>query len=110
MACCGSMPPRTAPTTGSAAAALVIAVAGAPSSSRVTMVAIISTWPISSVATSMITSLYLPGIRHHAVPVPGLELPDARQVQGPDHARGDPGDGPRRNDRNHGRPAAGGAS
>lgn len=33
MACCGSIPPGTAPTTGSAAAALVAAVAGAPSSS-----------------------------------------------------------------------------
>jgi hypothetical protein len=57
------MPPSTAPTTGSAAAALVVAMAGAPSSSRATMVAIISTWPISSVAMSMIRSLYLPGIR-----------------------------------------------
>jgi hypothetical protein len=33
MACCGFIPPGTAPTTGSAAAALVAAVAGAPSSS-----------------------------------------------------------------------------
>ncbi|SLJ77178.1 Uncharacterised protein [Mycobacteroides abscessus subsp. abscessus] len=57
------MPPSTAATTGSAAASWVARVAGAPSSSRATMVAIISTCPISSVATSMIMSLYLPGIR-----------------------------------------------
>src|SRR3569833_3299796 len=63
MACWRSMPPITAPTTGAAMAALVVAVFGAPSSSRATMTASISTWPISSVATSMIRSLYLPGIR-----------------------------------------------
>jgi len=62
MACWTSMPPITAAMTGSSTASAV-AVAGAPSSSRATMVASISTCPISSVAVSMIRSLYLPSTR-----------------------------------------------
>jgi len=54
---------RRAGTTGSAAAACVDSVAGAPSRMRAIMVAIISTRSISSVAMSMIRSLYLPSIR-----------------------------------------------
>ena len=56
------MPPTTAATTGSSTA-LAVTSEGAPSSRRATIVASISTWPISSVATSMIRSLYLPSIR-----------------------------------------------
>ncbi|MBN9741885.1 hypothetical protein DMP23_12310 [Amycolatopsis sp. A1MSW2902] len=62
IACCGSIPPITAAITGSFTASAV-AVAGAPSSSRATIVASISTCPISSVAVSMIRSLYLPSMR-----------------------------------------------
>lgn len=40
--------------------------------------------------------------RDHAVPVPGLELSNARQVQGHDHGRCHRGDRARRNDRHHG--------
>ena len=45
--------------------------------------------------------------RDHAVPVPGLELPDARQVQGPDHGHRHRGNRSRGDDRHHGGPAAG---
>ncbi|MBB4683975.1 hypothetical protein BJY18_001460 [Amycolatopsis jiangsuensis] len=62
IACCGSIPPSMAAITGSLTDSAV-AVAGAPSSSRATMVASISTCPISSVAVSMMRSLYLPSIR-----------------------------------------------
>ena len=56
------MPPIIAAMTGSFTDSAV-AVAGAPSSRRATMVASISTWPISSVAVSMSRSLYLPSMR-----------------------------------------------
>jgi hypothetical protein len=64
MACWGFCPPSTAASTGLAAAAFSVASPGAPSSSRASIVVSISTWPISSVAMSMIMSLYLPGTRH----------------------------------------------
>src|SRR5215213_3937073 len=63
MACWGFMPPMMAATDGSEAMAASWVSSGAPSTSRATMVASISTWPISSTPVSMMRSLYLPGWR-----------------------------------------------
>src|SRR5215216_4166039 len=64
MASCVSPPPRTAPTTPpSPSSAAFSASTGEVSKSLATMVASISTWPISSVAVSSSMSRYLAGPR-----------------------------------------------